>query len=160
LVRTVSFSSSRTRASEPCRRGVSRLKLICRTSPSGLLDPWHPLLARARTHTSRRPLTPSISPHPVSRVHVRVLPVCGSCPSLLRLVRLASQDGATPLMAASMNGHLEVVERLIAAGAKVDVDKVLPTPLPPRSCFHHPSAAASGSPTVTRFRRVTAAVAQ
>jgi hypothetical protein len=122
MVWKMSFSSSRTRASEPCRRGVSRLKLICRTSPSGLLDPWHPLLVR--THPFL--LTPQ-----VSRAHMRVLPVCGSCPSPLRLARLASQDGATSVFVASMKGHLEVVERLIAAGAKVDaVFKVAPTPLP------------------------------
>ena len=94
-------------------------------------------LAKARTLRVVH-LTPSFSPPPVSRAHMRVLPVCGSCPSPLRLARLASQDGATTLFAASQNGHWEVVERLIAAGAKVDAArKVLPTPLsspgPPQS---------------------------
>ena len=67
---------------------------------------------------------------------MRVLPVCGSCPFHLRLARLESQDGTTSLYVASMKDHLEVVERLIAAGAKVDaVIKVVPTslPLPPPS---------------------------
>ena len=114
---------------------MSRLKLICRTSPSGLLDPWHPLLVR--THPFL--LTPQ-----VSRAHMRVLPVCGSCPSPLRLARLASQDSKTSesLMVASLNGHLEVVERLIAAGAKVEFAKVVSMPLNPSSQPHHPSAAA------------------
>jgi hypothetical protein len=42
-------------------------------------------------------------------------------------------------VAASRNSHSEVVERLIAAGAKVDaVDKVVPTPLPPPIPTTHP----------------------
>ncbi len=71
----MSFSSRRTRASEPCRRGVSRLKLICRTCPFGHLDPWHPLLARARMHAPSRPTHPLRPTLPVSRAYVRVLPL-------------------------------------------------------------------------------------
>jgi hypothetical protein len=133
LVWTVSFSSSRTRASEPCRRSVSRLKLISRTSPSGLLDPC------ARTHAPRRPTHPLRLTFQTSRAHMRVLPVCGSCPSPLRWARLASQDDTTSLMAASQYGHWEVVKRLIAAGAKVDAAKKVNPPIDqstqlPRRC--------------------------
>ena len=43
------------------------------------------------------------------------------------MVRLASQDGSTPLITAFSNGHVEVMDRLIAAGAAVDAaDKVAP----------------------------------
>ena len=66
----------------------------------------------------------------MSRAHVRVLPVCGACPSPLRfppVARLAWQDGSTPLIMASSEGHHEVVDRLIAARATVDAaDKVVP----------------------------------
>jgi hypothetical protein len=47
--------------------------------------------------------------------------------SLSCMARIASQEGSTPLHAASSGGHSEVVDRLIAARATVDfVDKVLP----------------------------------
>ena len=79
------------------------------------------------------------------RAHVRVLPVCGACPSPLRFppaARLASQDGSTPLITASFNGHGEVVDRLIAARATVDAaDKVVPVHSaqlpPPFSSTHY-----------------------
>jgi hypothetical protein len=102
---------------------------------------------------------------PVSRAHVCVLPVCGSCPSPLRLVRLASQDGALVLasemlMMASHKGHSELVERLIAAGAKVDAaNKVVPTPLPTphphHRCYCKAARARAGAPT-----RAAASLAQ
>jgi hypothetical protein len=41
-------------------------------------------------------------------------------PLFPRVVRVVSQDGSTPLLVASSKGHLEVVERLIAAKAMVD----------------------------------------
>jgi ankyrin repeat protein len=42
-------------------------------------------------------------------------------------MRLASQDGWTPLLMASNNGHSEVVDRLIASSAMVDAaTKVMP----------------------------------
>ncbi len=67
---------------------------------------------------------------------MRVLPVCGSCPSLLRLVRLAPQDGTTSLIMASQYGHSEVVKRLIAAGAKVDAArKINPLDCLATACF-------------------------
>ncbi len=43
------------------------------------------------------------------------------------MVRLASQLGWYPLTIASKNGHREVVERLIAAGAKLDANEVNPS---------------------------------
>ncbi len=95
LVRTVSFSSRRTRASEPCRRGVSRLKLICRTSPSGLLGPWHPLLARARTHARSAPSNSPPPSHPfhlgppsVARAHA-----CAHCAASVRLMSISPPLG-------------------------------------------------------------------
>ncbi len=46
------------------------------------------------------------------------------------LAGLALQDGWTPLYTACLKGHSEVVGRLIAARAMVDVaDKVLPPPI-------------------------------
>ena len=41
-------------------------------------------------------------------------------------VVLHSQTGQTALMVASFRGHLPIVERLLAAGAKTDLQKVLP----------------------------------
>ena len=39
---------------------------------------------------------------------------------------LMSQSGAAPLMAASCNGHVEVVDKLLQHGARVDLqDKVV-----------------------------------
>ena len=38
-------------------------------------------------------------------------------------VPLYSQGGASPLFMAAQNGHLDVVEKLIAKGAKVDLAK-------------------------------------
>ncbi len=41
---------------------------------------------------------------------------------------MARQDGATPLFVASERGHLEAVDRLIAARADVEAAKTVPPP--------------------------------
>ena len=47
----------------------------------------------------------------------------GPKPSTLSLVHvLLSQDGFTALMCASQHGHVNVVEKLLAAGANHDVE--------------------------------------
>jgi hypothetical protein len=62
-----------------------------------------------------------------------------------RVVRVAWQDGSTPLHIASSQGHSEVVERLIAAQAMVEAtNKVAPrtrhTTLPPTHTLQHRDA--------------------
>ncbi len=43
-----------------------------------------------------------------------------------RILRLESQDGATPLAVATQNGHTVVMDRLIAAGADVESKAQVP----------------------------------
>jgi hypothetical protein len=60
-----------------------------------------------------------------------------------------SQDGWTPLRAASVSGHLKVVDRLIAARAMVDAaDKVLP-----RTCSHYHKARTTDAASRQHCRR-------
>ena len=45
--------------------------------------------------------------------------VCSTCVPILQL-RVSQKDGQTPLIGASMNGQVAVVEALIKAGADYD----------------------------------------
>ena len=56
--------------------------------------------------------------------------------NVIRYSHVSSQDGLSSLMAASRNGHVEVVDKLLQHGATVDLKKEVITTL----CMHLCSA--------------------
>ncbi len=59
--------------------------------------------------------------HSFARASVRVCVVRWK--TLITMLAPAPQDGGTPLHIASQNGHLEVIEALLAKGADVEAKK-------------------------------------